>query len=146
MNTASFSITSFEKMVVYPFDSFSTSAWARYLVAFAVAAAIGCPITLFYELRITNCSGYGYKADAYLSQCSSKTYGDYEHGGLGLQIERAATNHLHAAQVVVLGHSHAMIAFSTLPTQQFFHKKGITFYNASLSAEFSGFYDFLLER
>jgi hypothetical protein len=133
-------------MVVYPSDSFSTSAWARYLVAFTVAAAIGCPITLFYELRITNCSGYGYTADAYLAQCSSKTYGDYEHGGLGLQIERAATNHLHAAQVVVIGHSHAMNAFSTLPTQQYFHEKGITLYNASFSAEFSGFYDFLLER
>jgi hypothetical protein len=101
---------------------------------------------LFYQLRITDCAGYGYGPDTYLAQCASKTYGDYEHGALGLQIDSEAIQHLERAQIVVLGHSHAMVAFSTAPTRQYFRRKGIGFYNAALSGEYSAFFDFFLAR
>jgi hypothetical protein len=81
-----------------------------------------------------------------LGQCASKDYGDYEHGALGLLIEDKAVDHLERAQIIVLGHSHAMVGFSTSATRLYFETKGIQFYNASLSGEYSRFYDFLLPK
>jgi hypothetical protein len=125
---------------------FPPASWTKYLVVFALAAALGSVLILFYQLRITNCSGYGYGPDTYLAQCSSKTYGDYEHGALGLQIDSQAIHHLEQAQVVILGHSHAMVAFSTSATQQYFRDRNVAIYNAALSAAYSAFFDFFLAR
>jgi hypothetical protein len=123
-----------------------STAWIRYLVVFALVGLVSSALILFYQLRITDCSGYGYGPDTYLAQCAAKPYGDYEHGALGLQIDAEAIRHLERAQVVILGHSHAMVGFSTPATQNYFRDRNVAIYNASLSAAYSGFFDFLLSR
>ena len=121
-------------------------AWFKYLVAFAVVTIVMFVTILFLQLRITGCSGYGYGPDVYLAQCASKPYGDYEHGVFGLQIDKRAIDNLERADVVILGHSHAMVGFSTLPTRVFVDSRRIRFYNASVSGEYGGFFDFVLSR
>jgi hypothetical protein len=127
-------------------NTFPAAVWVKYLTVFVVVGIAGFILILSYQLRIIGCSGYGYGPDAYLAQCALKTYGDYEHGALGLQIDKRAIDHLERAQVVILGHSHAMVGFSAPPTRQYFATKGIQFYNASLSGEYGGFFDFFLAR
>jgi len=121
-------------------------AWIKYLVTFAVVTIVGSMAILLFEVRITGCSGYGYGSDVYLGQCASKAYGDYEHGVFGLQIDKRAIDSLERAELVILGHSHAMVGFSTLPTRQFFDGRRIRFYNASVSGEYGPFFDFVLSR
>lgn len=120
--------------------------WRRFLMVLAIVG-LGVPfLALFYQLRITDCAGYGYEADTYLAQCASKSYGDFEHGLLALQMNAKVIDHLQRAQVVVLGHSHSMVAFSTVSTRQYFRQTGIKFFNAALSGENSTFFDFLFSR
>ena len=131
-------------MVARPLDALSLASWIKYLVTLIFFATINSLLVLFYQLRITGCSGYGYEPEAYLAQCASKTYGDYEHGALALKIENRAIDYLERAQVVVLGDSHAMVAFSGTPTREYFSSRGMRFYNAALSGEISGFFEFFL--
>lgn len=122
------------------------AAWLKFLGVFAIVAVVGSLLVSFYQLRIAGCAGYGYGPDTYMAQCSSPNYGDYEHGALGLQIDRRATEYLERAQVVILGHSHAMVGFSAPPTARFFESRNVRFYNASLSGEYGGFFDFFLTK
>lgn len=133
-------------MFASSFSTVRSTSWARYLGIFALVASVGAGLLLVLQLRITSCSGYGYGPDAYLAQCAAPEYGDYEHGALGLLVEGKAIDHLQRAQVIVLGHSHALVGFSTPSTGRYFGAKGIPFYNASLSGEYSRFYDFLLPK
>ncbi len=132
--------------MLVPSDTVPMKAWFKYLVVFGLVTIIMLVIILFLQLRITGCSGYGYGPNVYLAQCASKPYGDYEHGVFGLQIDKRAIDNLERAEVVVLGHSHAMIGFSTLPTRVFVDSRKIRFYNASLSGEYGSFFDFVLSR
>ena len=120
--------------------------WIKYLGTMAVVTIAVLVAILFWRTRIIGCSGYGYGPDMYLAQCGSKTYGDYEHGVFGLQIDKRAINNLEDAEVVILGHSHAMVGFSTASTRQFVDKMRIKVYNASVSGEYGGFFDFVLPQ
>jgi hypothetical protein len=141
MNTASFSIISSEAGA-----GVSALQWGKYLAFVVFVSLIGFTGLLFWQLRIVGCSGYAYGPGIFLAQCSQENYGDYEHGALGLGLEKAAVDNLKRADVLVLGHSHAMVAFSTEPTRLFFENQHLRFFNASLSGEYSPYFDFLLKR
>src|SRR4051794_462984 len=125
---------------------FPTSAWIKFLSLFLAVGVFGALLVLFYHLRLLGCSAYGYGPEVYLAQCAAKNYGDYEHGALGLQLEVRAIEHLERAQVVFLGHSHERVGFSAPPPRRYFETAALRFYNASLSGEYGGFFDFFLSR
>jgi len=127
-------------------ETLPATTWSRYLTVSVVVGIVGFVLILFYQLRIAGCAGYGYGPDTYLAQCALKTYGDYEQGVLGLQIDGRAIDHLERAEVVILGHSHSMVGFSAPPTREYFKTRGIRFYNASVAGGYGGFFDFFLSR
>src|SRR5262249_25596561 len=74
-----------------------------------------------------------YGSTAYLSDCNSIGYGDYDHGafwfGLRPEAQRAASN----ARVLVLGNSRTQFGFSSPDTVRWFAERSISFYMLGFS-------------
>lgn len=69
---------------------------------------------------LTTCSAKGYGGDWYLAFCTSKRFGDYEHGAFYFDLEREAIRHLKSAQVLIFGNSRVQYALSNRNLTQFF--------------------------
>lgn len=124
----------------------SISALTRFLVGFGSTAVVVLSIVLVFQLRIVGCMGYGYGAGMFLASCSSPTYGDYEHGAFAVPTEATAVHQAEAAKVVIFGHSHSQVAFSTEATRWYFANRNTSYYILAFSGASSSFYDLLLNR
>lgn len=69
------------------------------------------------------CSAQGYSQDRYLATCSSKKFGDYEHGAFSYEIESRAIKSLREAQVLFFGNSRLQYALSNSLVNDFFNSK-----------------------
>src|SRR5262245_22190797 len=98
----------------------NVSALIRFLVGFGSTTVVVLSIVSIFQLRIVGCTGYGYGVGMFLAACSSPTYGDYEHGAFAVPTETAAVHQAEAAKVVIFGHSHSQVAFSTEATRRYF--------------------------
>jgi hypothetical protein len=121
-------------------------AMVRFLINFGISAVVMLAIIWAFQLRIVGCMGYGYRPGIFMASCSSPTYGDYEHGAFAVPTEPEAARRAEAAQVVILGHSHSQVAFSSEATRRYFADRGISYYVLAFSGEFASFYDFLLGK
>ena len=83
-----------------------------------------------YQLRTDNifaCPASGYTSDRYLSNCGT-SYGDYEHGAFWFDLEPAAEMSAASADVLFLGDSRMLLAFSTAATTKWFSSASASFY------------------
>ena len=114
------------------------------LVLFASVGAYG------YWIRthtIFACQADGYSADRYLAYCNGANYADYEHGAFEFNLEPSVEDSVQNADVVFLGNSRVQVAFSTVPTQNWFTENQTGYYLLGFSYyENSFFEDRLLER
>jgi hypothetical protein len=84
-----------------------------------------------YQLRVDNifaCAASGYTSDRYLSNCGAANYGDYEHGAFWFDLEPAAEKSAVSADVLFLGDSRMLLAFSNAATAKWFSSISASFY------------------
>ena len=103
-----------------------------------------CAASFLYKLRADNifaCPASGYTSDRYLSNCET-SYGDYEHGAFWFDLEPAAEMSASSADVLFLGDSRMLLAFSTPATTKWFSSASVSFYLLG----FYGFENSIFER
>lgn len=84
---------------------------------------------------------------AYLAYCNNTSYASYEHAALGNDLEPRAVEALKQAEVLILGNSRAMTAFSTKPVDEFFKKIGHRYYVMSFGYdEFDLFPEYIIKK
>jgi hypothetical protein len=113
---------------------------ARRRARFVLAARSGLYILLVlatalgaggYGLRtygIFGCSASGYGSDGYLGYCGTTSYGDYDHGAFWYGLEPAAASAAAKAQVLFVGNSRTVFAFSGKPTVDWFSALSESYY------------------
>jgi len=87
--------------------------------------------TFVYKLRfdgIFACPASGYGSNAYLSDCTARTYGDYDHGAFWFGLEPQAQRAAAEANVLLVGSSRLQLAFSGTATASWFSAPGIRHY------------------
>jgi hypothetical protein len=103
-----------------------------------------CAASFLYKLRTDNifaCPASGYTSDRYLASCET-SYGDYEHGAFWFDLEPAAEMSAASADVLFLGDSRMLLAFSTTATTKWFSSASVSFYLLG----FYGFENSIFER
>lgn len=73
--------------------------------------------------------------DQFISSCSARRFGDFEHAAFWFGIERRALANLKAADVVFTGSSRTMFAFSTAEVRSYFAARGVRQFNLGFSYE-----------
>lgn len=127
-------------------------AWYRKAVPALFVLLIACSFggTFVYKVRVEGifaCPASGYGANAYVSDCTAGTYGDYDHGafwfGLEPQAQRAAVE----AEVLLIGNSRLQFALGGAATASWFSALGIRRYLLGFShSENVVFYGPLLSK
>jgi hypothetical protein len=86
---------------------------------------------LAYQFRtgsIFSCQADGYSADRFLASCNGAQYGDYEHGAFWFDLEPVAQSFFKNADVVFLGNSRLLMAYSTSATADWFTEASARYY------------------
>jgi len=127
-------------------------AWYRKAVPSLFVLVIACSFggAFVYKHRVDGifaCPASGYGSNAYLSDCTARTYGDYDHGafwfGLEPQAQRAAAD----ADVLIVGSSRLQFAFAGAATASWFYAPGIRHYLLGFShSETVAFFGPLLSK
>jgi hypothetical protein len=109
------------------------TAWYRKAVPALFVLLIACSFggTFVYKLRfdgIFACPASGYGSTAYLSDCTARTYGDYDHGAFWFGLEPQAQRAAAEANVLLVGSSRLQLAFSGTATASWFSAPGIRHY------------------
>src|SRR5258705_1899229 len=108
-------------------------AWYRKAVPALSVLLIVCSFgaTLVYKLRVEGifaCPASGYGSNAYVSDCTATSYGDYDHGALWLGLEPQAQRAAAEADVLVVGSSRLQFAFAGTATASLFSALGVRHY------------------
>jgi hypothetical protein len=74
------------------------------------------------------CQAGGYSADRYVASCNGANYGDYEHGAFQFNLEPSVQDSVKNADVLFLGNSRLQLAFSAVPTEQWFSTNSARYY------------------
>jgi hypothetical protein len=99
-------------------------------VIYILILLAACAASFIYQLRVNNifaCPASGYTSDRYLSNCGTG-YGDYEHGAFWFDLEPVAEMSAASADVLFLGDSRMVLAFSTAATTKWFSSASASFY------------------
>lgn len=105
----------------------------RYVFILLATVAIAIVLIFINALFVDKdafirCNASELKADNYIAGCSAAYFGDYEHAALAFGLEPRASANLAAAQVLLLGNSRMMRAFSTQAADDAFHRLGVRYY------------------
>jgi hypothetical protein len=98
---------------------------------FVLLIALSLGAALVYKLRVDGifaCPAGGYGSNAYLSACTAKNYGGYDHGAFWFGLEPQAQRAAGAAEVLFVGSSRMQFAFSGAATASWFSASGIRHY------------------
>jgi hypothetical protein len=100
-----------------------------YLAVFALTGIVaGFAFHVFdWGRSIIGCRQYK-DPSTFLSYCAAQRFSYYEHGAFYLGLEPRAIESLQRAEVLVLGDSRALFAFSTDVAAQFFAVRSVRFY------------------
>lgn len=104
--------------------------FASYLLVFALATLLSAAAAAvaLQVLAVSRCHRGNAGDDRYLAHCTGGTVGDYEHGAVYWELEPGIAEGLRSADVVFLGNSRAMFAFSTDAIDGYFANKGLLHY------------------
>ncbi len=96
-------------------------AWYRKAVPalFVLLIASSFGGTFVYKLRVEGifaCPASGYGSNAYVSDCTATSYGDYDHGAFWFGLEPQAQRAAAEADVLVVGSSRLQFAFGGFAT------------------------------
>jgi hypothetical protein len=127
-------------------------AWYRRATPFAFTFIVTCALlaAVVYKLRIDGifaCPAGGYGKNAYLSDCTARNYGDYDHGAFWFGLERTAQRAAAEADVLLIGNSRLQFALSGEPTRRWFATPRASYYMLGFSnSETVAFFEPLLAR
>ncbi|MGC2518232.1 MAG: hypothetical protein WA373_03890 [Burkholderiales bacterium] len=127
-------------------------AWYRKAVPGLFVLLIACSFggTFVYKLRVDGifaCPASGYGSNAYLSDCTARTYGDYDHGAFWFGLEPQAQLAAAEADVLFVGSSRLQFAFGGTATARWFSALGIRYYLLGFSnSETVAFFGPLLSK
>jgi hypothetical protein len=104
----------------------------RYVVALLATVAVAFMLVIINALvidkdAVIRCDARDLRADNFIVGCSAY-FGEYDHAALAFGLEPRASANLAAAQVLFLGNSRLMHAFSTQATGDAFRRLGVTYY------------------
>ncbi|HTG04546.1 MAG TPA: hypothetical protein VK635_10900 [Bradyrhizobium sp.] len=106
--------------------------------------------TFVYKLRVEGifaCPATGYSPNAYLSDCTAGTYGDYDHGAFWFGLEPQAQRAAGEADVLFVGNSRLQFAFGGQATASWFSSPAIRYYLLGFSnSETVAFFGPLLSK
>lgn len=116
------------------------STSARYVVillaTLVLALSFSLANALFFDRgAVVRCNPDGIDAHTYMAGCSAAYFGDYEHAALYFGLEPEAVAAMKKADVLILGNSRAMWAFSTEATDAAFRKLGLSYYVLGFGAD-----------
>jgi hypothetical protein len=126
--------------------------WYRKTVPALFVLLIACSFggAFVYKLRVDGifaCPASGYGSNAYLTDCTAKTYGDYDHGAFWFDLEPQALRAAAGANVLFVGSSRLQFAFSGKATASWFSALGIRHYLFGFShSETVAFFEPLLSK
>src|ERR1700730_14891282 len=105
----------------------------RYVLVLLATVAAALTLNLLNSIFIDKdamirCDANDLTDRNYMAGCSAAYFGDYEHAALYFGLEPEANDHMVAAQVLLLGNSRLMWAFSTKATDKAFHDLDIRYY------------------
>lgn len=108
-------------------------AWYRRAVPGLFVLLVGLSFggAFVYKQRVEGifaCPATGYGSTAYLSDCTARTYGDYDHGAFWFGLEPQAQRAAAEADVLLIGSSRLQLAFSGGATARWFSEPGIRHY------------------
>jgi hypothetical protein len=111
----------------------SPAALHRRAVPVLYVVLIACSVlsVFIYKLRaegIFACPANGYGSNAYLTDCTAKSYGDYDHGAFWFGLEPLAQRAAAEADVLIVGSSRLEFAFSGVATAKWFSAIGARYY------------------
>jgi hypothetical protein len=107
--------------------------WYRKTVPALFVLLIACSFggTFIYKLRVDGifaCPASGYGSNAYLSDCTARSYGDYDHGAFWFGLEPQAQRAAAEADVLLVGSSRLQFALAGTATASWFSVPGIRHY------------------
>jgi hypothetical protein len=107
--------------------------WYRKAVPALFVLLVACSFgaTFVYKLRVDGifaCPASGYGSNAYLSDCTARTYGDYDHGAFWFGLEPQAQRAAAEAEVLLVGSSRLQLALAGTATASWFSSPGIRHY------------------
>lgn len=127
-------------------------AWHRKAVPALFVLLIACSFggAIVYKLRVDGifaCPASGYGSNAYLSDCTARTYGDYDHGAFWFGLEPQAQRAAAEADVLLVGSSRLQFAFGGTAAAGWFSAPGIRYYLLGFShSETVAFFGPLLSK
>jgi hypothetical protein len=100
----------------------------------AIVLAVLC-MAFLAKVRVTGIFGCPatYRGMAYLSDCNTSSYGDYDHGAYWFGLEPEAMRATRRARVLFLGNSRIQFAMSSPFTLRWFSERSISFYTMGFS-------------
>lgn len=108
-------------------------AWYQRATATLFVLLVACSFVgaFAYKLRadgIFACPASGYGSNAYLADCTLKSYGDYDHGAFWFGLEPRALRAAVEADVLLLGSSRLQFGFSGTAAASWFSAAGVRHY------------------
>jgi hypothetical protein len=97
---------------------------------FVLFAAVGFLTGNVVQMTVDNlpCQSRGYGNNNFLALCHNTRYGTYEHGAIYYGLEPGLRDNIRKADVIFLGTSVAMFAFSTNAVRNYFNDRNIRFF------------------
>jgi hypothetical protein len=126
--------------------------WYRKTVPALFALLVACSFvgTFAYKLRVDGifaCPASGYGSNAFLADCTARTYGDYDHGAFWFGLEPQAQRAVAEADILLVGSSRLQLAFSGKAAIAWFSGSGIRYYLLGFSnSETVAFFGPLLSK
>ncbi len=102
----------------------------RFFAVFFLAAAVSAfgGFVLHKAFAVGSCNQHGYTPDTFMGFCGSDKIGDYEHAVFVHDLEPEMTRHLQSAEVLFLGNSRALYAFSAQSIYDSFAARGAKYF------------------
>jgi hypothetical protein len=101
----------------------------RYIaIVLTVTVVVAIAVSFAYVLRGLTCSRSGYGDNTFMAYCNVAGFEDYEHGAFYYPLEPKAVEALTKAEVVFLGNSKALFAFSVDAVRDFFTQRKLPYY------------------
>ena len=117
---------------------------------YSAVLVLSLAAVFLYKLRVDGifaCPSTGYAPDAYLSDCTARTYGDYDHGAFWFGLEPSAQRAASGADVLLIGNSRLQFALSGPSAAAWFTGSRTSYYLLGFSnSETVAFFSPLIEK
>jgi hypothetical protein len=123
--------------------------FVKYAAMFGAAALLAglLTATVLFANVARNCNRSDFNSGRFLAYCENLKFGDYEHGAFYYDLEPEAVENMKKADVIFLGNSRTLFAFSGDAIANFFVKRKLRYFVLAFgSGETSKFAQIIIQR